>query len=196
MDLYKVFEEESKDGYFTSSRLNTTGYDIWELSKRKLNKDKFRAKISFPVDFDSVNAALDNKAKAYYYIKKGVVGAIYVIKKDQTSVSCNEIYRASDLLPETVEAMDRQIAYLVAKEGLNNNLPAVFEGVELPKLLSKSYFDWSMFLCLGLSIAVCWYICFNNILYAMLALIIGFGCGFRTKYKFDVPASEPTTIES
>ena len=179
----------STGGYFKESELNTTGCDIWALTKRKLGKDSFHAKIDFPVNYASLEKALDEKAKVYYYSANKKIQAIYVIRHNESSVVCNEIYRSSGISDRMRETMDRQISFLVAKSTLNNGKKAVFDGSVLPLLISKNHISWGIVIALSIGIGACWWICSGSPALAILGFSIGFACGNTTLYKFIEPAS-------
>ncbi|MBO4636063.1 MAG: hypothetical protein J5685_02845 [Clostridiales bacterium] len=185
--LKKAFETEQMymDGYFTESDVGSDLFGIMEIGKSKASDEKFLATVDAAVDRDTIADALASHAKVYAYKTSKRIKAVYIMRKDQAGVYCNEIYRSPDLDETLREKLDNYFRFRTAKTAMNEKRgTAQFDGSPIPALTTKSKFDIGMFFVWSLLYGTPFWVSLNNPAYLCCGLPIAVAMSMKTYYKY------------
>lgn len=187
---------------FKAEELNIQGYDISKVSKAKVLNEDFKAACKFDFDAQHVADIIENKGTVYAYKHKGEFLALFAISRDGSTFTCNDCYYASELNGDLIEKMDQQVAYIVANDARGQkDGRAIFKGVELPKLTSKSgQFSWLMGLAMTMCFGMMFWFALKNPAGIAIGLCMGVAMGFGfagTIYSYEGAVTEaPKTEEA
>lgn len=186
---------------FKAEELNIQGYDISKVSKARVLNEGFKASCKFDFDAQHLADIIENKGIVYTYKHKGEVLAAYAISRDGSTFTCNDCYHASELNGDLIEKMDQQVAFLVASEARGQKEGrAIFKGVELPKLTSKSgKFSWLMGFAMTLCFGTMFWVAMKNPAGMAVGLAMGVAMGLcftGTLYSYEGAVTETSNSES
>ena len=168
---------------FDSNGLNIQNYSLIEVSKSRAMSEKFKSGAGFDFDPEHLAEVISNKGKVYAYMKKGSVDALYVVRKNDDDLICDECYYSPEISGEPVtDLMDQQVAFLIAERvRYTNGAKAFFRDLELPKLIRKSgAYNWGM----AISFALLYSVMFTTSLHRPLGVFPGLCMGLAMGFCF------------
>ena len=185
------------NGYFKAEALNVQGYDIVSVGKRNAQSVKFKEKTDLDFDPAILVDAISSKGDVYAFKKKGIVKALYAVRKDETSYRCSEIIYAPDIDGNSITGlMDQQVAFLMAQKASYLKIKALFRDTEMPPLKQNSNgYNWSMGVCFALIYAMLFSNGFSSISGMMIGASIGICMGFCfTEYTYHYEGYEDAPV--
>ena len=176
---------------FQAEALNVQGYKLIQISTGKAKKQSFRDKLDIDCDMDMVAEVLENKGRAFAYVRSSRVKALFLSRADGHTYSCNEIFLADEIKDEPiVNLMETQVAFLLAQRAsMYSDGKALFMDTLMPKLVVKTgKYNWVMAIFLCLCMAAVYSHGFQDIKGIIAGILIGAAVNFcftRSWYEYE-----------
>ena len=182
---------------FTAEGLNVQGYSIHELTRVTAKKEAFAEKCDFPIDAALLVSVIENKGKVYFYKKNKRVKALYISRKTENCISCEEAFYSPEIENEPItDLMDQQVAFLLAQRASwSADRIAVFMGTTMPKLVSRQgKYNWTLAICYAVLMGLAFSNSPNTVAGVLMGVVFGFLMGFIFRehwYEYEAVRNAP-----